>query len=194
MRALAAIVLFICVLPCAARATDPEDPTKEVFNQGVALYDAGKYEEAYKVFHSIEDENAAAAFNVGFMKRKGQGTQKDPAGAQEMFERTAKVGDPKSQAELGEMLMNGEAGEPNPKAAAQWLTFAAAAHHPIAEFELGELYESGRGVPQDLALARELYADAAARDVPGAKDHLAALQPAPSAAPAETPPPKTTGP
>jgi len=195
MRLLMPIAVCILMLPAFAKATDPENPTKEVFDRGIALYDAGKFEDAYKIFRSIEDEDVAAAFNVGFMKRKGQGTQRDPKGAEERFERAAKVGDPKSMAELGEMLMNGEAGKADPKAAARWLAFAAAAHHPIAEFELGELYESGRGVPQDLTIAGELYADAAARGVPGAKERLAALpHPAPSNRPAEGPPRKSASP
>jgi TPR repeat protein len=195
MRPWTVVAVCICLLPAMAKASDPENPTKETFDRGIALYDAGKYEDAYKVFHSIEDEDVAAAFNVGFMKRKGQGTQKDPKGAEERFERAAKVGDPKSMAELGEMLLQGEAGKPDPKAAARWLAFAAAAHHPIAEFELGELYESGRGVPKDLAVAGELYADAAARGVPGAKERLAALPlPAPSAPPAQGSPRKSTSP
>lgn len=193
MRILGAVALCICVSLAGARASDPEDPTKDTFNRGVALYDAGKYDEAYKVFHSIEDENVSAMHNVAWMRRKGQGTKKDLEGAAEMYKRAAMAGDPLSQADLGDMLLNGEVEDADPRAAAQWLTLAAAAHHPVAEFELGELYETGRGVEKDLAIARELYTDAAARGVPGAKERLAALQPlpppqAPSAAPAEQTP------
>jgi|SRR5579871_2386985 len=180
-----------CVLIASARAEDAEDPTKGTFDHGVALYDAGQYAEAYKVFSSIDDENLAAMYNVAFMRRHGQGTEKDPKGAEEMYKRAAVI-DPRSQADLGEMLMNGEAGPPDPKAAANWLAQAAAAHHPVAEFELGELYETGRGVPKNLDAARELFTDAASRDVPGAKEHLAALPPGPerpSASPAPRTPP-----
>jgi TPR repeat protein len=57
---------------------------------------------------------------------------------------------------------------------------------------LAELYETGNGVEKDLAIARELYEDAAARGVPGAKQRLAALPPtppqAPNAAPTRKPP------
>lgn len=179
MRALGAAALCFCVSLAAAVAANPEDPTKDTFDRGVALYDAGKYEEAYKVFHSIEDENVSAMHNVAWMRRKGQGTKKDLEGAAEMYKRAAMAGDPLSQADLGDMLLKGEVEGSDPRAAAQWLTLAAAAHHPVAEFELGELYEAGRGVPQDMAVARELYADAASRGVPGAKERLAALPPAP---------------
>jgi TPR repeat protein len=170
--------LCICASFAIASASDLNDPTKETFDRGVVLYDAGRYEEAFKIFSSIEDENLAAMNNVAFMLRKGQGTKKDPQAAEETYERAAEGGNPRSQADLGEMLMNGEAGAPDPKAAAGWLTLASAAHHPIAEFELGELYEAGSGVTKNLDLARELFEDAAARGVPGAREHLAQLPPA----------------
>jgi len=175
MRVAGAVALCICVSLAGARPADPENPTKETFDHGVALYDAGKYAEAYKVFRSIEDENVSAMHNVAWMRRKGQGTKRDLEGAAEMYKRAAMAGDPLSQADLGDMLLKGEVSGANPRAAAQWLTLAAAAHHPVAEFELGQLYETGRGVEQDLAIARELYEDAAARGVPGAKERLASL-------------------
>src|SRR5215472_10666801 len=155
MRILAAVLACICVSLATAQAANPEDPTKDVFDHGVALYDAGKYEEAYKVFRSIEDENVSAMHNVAWMRRKGQGTKKDLEGAAEMYKRAAMAGDPLSQADLGEMLLKGEVAGANPNDAAQWLMLAAAAHHPIAEFELAELYEAGRGVPRDVVVARE---------------------------------------
>jgi TPR repeat protein len=175
MRATLPLAICVCVSLASARAGDSEDPTKDIFDKGVALYDAGKFEEAYKIFVSIDDENVAAMYNVAYMKRKGQGTAKDPRGAEDMYRLSAMAGDPRSQADLGEMLMVGEAGQPDMDEAAKWLTLAAAARHPVAEFELGELYEAGHGVQKDLEAARELYQDAAARGVPGAKDHLAAL-------------------
>jgi TPR repeat protein len=159
-----------------------EDPTKGEFDKAVALYDAGKFEDAYKIFESIDEENIAAMHNVALMRRNGQGTKKDPEGAEEMFEQGAMAGDPFSQAILGEMLLNGEAGPPDPKAAAGWLMLASYQHHPTAEFELGQLFATGRGVPKDIAMARQLLADAMARGVPGAKEQLATLPPAPPTA------------
>ena len=194
MRVLGAVILCFCISLSAGRAANPEDPTKDVFDQGVALYDAGKFEEAYKIFRSIEDENISAMHNVAWMRRKGQGTKRDLEGAAEMYKRAAMAGDPLSQADLGDMLLKGEVEGANPKAAAQWLTLAAAAHHPVAEFELGELYESGRGVPQDVEMARELYQEAASRGVPGAKERLAALPPAPSQTPSAPPVRKSPSP
>jgi TPR repeat protein len=190
MRRLPAFITCLCACVSFARADDLEGPSKPVFDEGVAAYDAGNYAEAYRLFSSIEDENLAAMRNVAYMRRSGEGTRRDPKGAEEMYERAARGGLPTAQADLGEMLMNGEAGKPNPAAAAAWLSLAAAAHHPVAEFELGELYEDGDGVDQDLGRARELYKDAAARGVPGAQERLASLDAShPGAAPARSTPP-----
>jgi TPR repeat protein len=88
------------------------------------------------------------------------------------------------------MLLNGEAGDPDPEAALPWLTKAVAAHHPIAEYRLGLLYEEGKVVEKNLTFARKLYMDAAARGVPGAKEHLDKLGgPVPGAQPAGAPAP-----
>src|SRR5689334_17867707 len=172
-RSLALLTFCACV--SFASGENFEGPSKPIFEKGLAAYDAGNYEQAYKIFSSIEDVDVAAMRNVAFMRRHGQGTKRDPKAAEEMYERAARAGLPTAQADLGEMLMNGEAGKPDPTKAAVWLALASAAHHPIAEFELGQLFETGTGIQQDLVQARKLYVDAVARGVPGAKEKLASL-------------------
>ena len=135
----------------------------------------GKYDEAFKIFKSIDEEDVAAMRNEGLMLRKGLGTQKDPKAAEDMLARAADAGLPTAQYDLAEMLMNGEAGKPDPKSALPWLTQAAAAHHPIAEYRLGRFYEEGTVVEKDLDFARTLYTQAAAAGVPDARERLVAL-------------------
>jgi TPR repeat protein len=166
-------------------AHDP-DEMKAIFDRGVVAYDAGRYEEAFSLFQSIDEEDVAAMRNEGLMLRKGQGTAKNPEAAEEMLQRAAEAGLPTAQYDLAEMLLNGEAGKPDPKAALPWLTRAVAAHHPIAEYRLGLLYEEGVVVDKNLELARALYASAAAAGVPGAKERLKAMTP-----PAKPPAPAT---
>lgn len=191
-RLTAAFLTGFCAafLGGCAIAHDTEE-LKSIFDQGVAAYDAGKYDEAFKLFHSIDDEDVAAMRNEGLMLRKGEGTAKDPKAAEDILERAAEVGLPTAQYDLAEMLLNGEAGDPDPKAALPWLTLAASAHHAIAEYRLGLLYEEGKVVDKDDHVARTLYASAAAAGVPGAKERLAALGgPVPGAQPPELPPAK----
>jgi len=185
--------MVFCACVSFAKAADDDaanpSPTKPVFDAGVKAYDAGDFAQAFKLFSSIDDTDLAAMRNVAFMLRHGQGTAKDPKAAEEMYLRAAQDGFPDAQADLGEMLMNGEAGPPDPIGAAPWLTAAASAHHAVAEFELGELFETGRGVRKDIEVARHLYTEAAARDVPGAKERLAALPPPPADANPDSSPP-----
>jgi TPR repeat protein len=157
---------------------------KDIFDRGVAEYDAGHYKEAFALFQSIDEEDVAAMRNEGLMLRTGKGVDKDPEAAEEILQRAAEAGLPTAQYDLAEMLLNGEAGEPDPKGALPWLIAAAAAHHPIAEYRLAILYEEGTVTEKNLAQARVLYTDAAARGVPGAAERLAKLGPA---APAPNP-------
>jgi TPR repeat protein len=178
------LVVLALVLLGGCAVVHDSDELKTIFDQGVAAYDAGKYEEAFNLFKSIDDEDVAALRNEGLMLRKGQGVAKDPAAAEEVLQRAAEEGLPTAQYDLAEMLLNGEAGDPDPKAALPWLTSAATAHHPIAEYRLGVLYEEGTVVEKNLDFARTLYADAASRGVPEAKVRLAKLGgPPPAVAP-----------
>ena len=162
---------------------------KSIFDSGVTAYDSGKYEEAFGIFKSIDEEDVAAMRNEGLMLRKGIGVAKDTKAAEDLLQRAAEAGLPTAQYDLAEMMMNGEAGDPDPKGALPWLTQAASAHHPIAEYRLGQIYEEGTLVEKDVRAARTLYGDAAAAGVPGAKERLAALGgPVPGAQPPEPPP------
>lgn len=181
---------------CASARSGPE--IAAVFDSGVAAYDAGRYEEAYKIWWSIRTEDLAAMRNVAFMLRRGQGVVADPGKALDIYEMAADAGLPTAQADLAVMLINGEAGKPDPRRALPYLQAAAAAQHPVAQFELGKLYEAGGPVPQDLEKARQLY-DAAARK--GVKDAAARLtvlgppqKPLPSPPQATITPPRAPAP
>jgi TPR repeat protein len=173
------IAACVCIPAAAAGAENLEGPTKQKFDSGVAAYDAGRYEEAFKIFSSIDDQNIAAMRNVALMERCGLGTAKDPKAAREEFEQAARAGMPTAQADLGEMLMLGEGGKADPEQAAEWLALAVAAHHPVAEFELAGLYETGQGVEKDPKLAHDLYTLASEHNVPGAKERLNGQAPPP---------------
>ena len=157
-----------------------------IFNSGVTAYDAGDYRKAFETWWELRYEDVAAMRNLGMMLRKGQGVEKDPKQAEELFLRAAQAGLPTAQADLADMLLKGEAGPPDLGAALPLLEAAAAAHHPMAQFQLGELYETGAPplVPQNLEVARQLYAAAADRGMKEAADRLKVVgPPAPVASP-----------
>lgn len=140
------------------------------FATGVAAYDAGDYQKAFKIWWELRFEDLAAMRNLGMMLRKGIGTEKNPKQAEEIYLRAAEVGMPTAQADLADMYLKGELGDPDLSAALPLLARAAAANHPGAQFQLGEFYETGAPplVPKDLEKARELYAAAAHSGMPEA--------------------------
>lgn len=155
----------------------------QVFDSGVAAYDAGRYDEAFKIWWGLQYEDVAAMRNIAMMLRRGQGTDRNPKRAMEIYERAAEAGLPTAQADLADMLLKGEGGKPDPKKALPLLRAAAAANHPIAQFQLGQMFETGAGglVPQNIEMARKLYAAAATRGMKEATQRLNALPPAPQA-------------
>jgi TPR repeat protein len=161
-----------------ARARDSAEIAK-IFDSGVAAYDAGNYEQAFKIWWDLRYEDLAAMRNLAVMLRKGQGVAKDPKEAEELFQRAAEAGLPTAQADLADMLLKGEAGPPDLASALPPLEAAAAANHPFAQFELGELYETGAPplLPQNLEMARRLYAAAASHGMKEAADRLRVVGP-----------------
>ena len=179
-KMLRAMPVLLALAGCASTVTT--ESLKTTFDQGVAAYDKGDYPTAYRIWSSIDDDDLAAMRNVAMMRRQGQGTKKDPKGAEAMYLKAAEAGLPTAQADLADMLLKGEAGPPDPKRALPLLEAAAAANHPIAQYELAQLYEAGTVVPRDLAVARNLYAAAASHGMQEAQRRLGVLGPAPAPA------------
>ena len=172
----AGLVLALTSQAATARTTQE---IAAVFDTGIAAYDAGNYEQAFKIWWDLQFEDLAAMRNVAMMLRKGQGVQRDPRKAEVIFERAARGGLPTAQFDLANMLLKGEAGDPDPKAALPLLQSAAKANHPIAQFQLAQMYETGANglVPVNLETARQLYAAAAASGIKDAADRLAIIGP-----------------
>jgi TPR repeat protein len=171
-------VILAGLLATPALARDGAEIAR-VFDSGVAAYDAGNYEQAFKIWWDLQFEDVAAMRNLGMMLRKGQGTAKDPAKAEEIYQRAAEAGLPTAQADLADMLLKGEAGPPDLERALPLLQAAAAANHPVAQFELGQLYETGAPplVLLNLDVARQLYAAAASHGMKQAAERAAFLGP-----------------
>jgi TPR repeat protein len=187
----ACLALAVGPASSALARTGPE--IAAAFNVGLAAYDAGDYEKAFKAWWDLQYEDLAAMRNVAMMLRKGQGTTKDPKKAEEIYQRAAEAGLPTAQADLADMLLKGEAGPPDLESALPLLQAAAAANHPVAQFQLGQLYETGAPplVVQNVELARQLYVAAASHGMKEAGARLAALGPAPSP-PVPSPPVQST--
>src|SRR5690348_891874 len=176
-----AAVLTLCAslamsMPAWARSSAE---IAAMFDSGVAAYDAGDYQKAFKIWWDLRYEDIAAMRNLAMMLRKGQGTEKDPKRAEELYLRAAEAGLPTAQADLADMYLKGELGPPDLARALPLLEAAAAANHPVAQFQLGQFYETGAPplVPQNLEVARQLYAAAAKHGMPEAAARSAYLGP-----------------
>ena len=193
------LAAVFCVLFAMPGLTNPAwgrtaEEIAATFNSGVAAYDAGDYEKAFRLWWELRYEDLAAMRNLGMMLRKGQGTEKDPKKAEEVYLRASEAGLPTAQADLADMYLKGELGPPDLGRALPLLEAAAAANHPVAQYQLGQFYETGAPplVPQNLETARQLYAAAASHGMPEAAARSAYLgAPAANAvtstAPAATP-------
>jgi TPR repeat protein len=175
----AAIVLAFCAclaIPAQARTSQE---IAAVFDSGVTAYDAADYQKAFKIWWDLRYEDVAAMRNLGMMLRKGQGTEKDPKKAEELYLRASEAGLPTAQADLADMYLKGELGPPDLARALPLLEAAAAANHPVAQYQLGQFYETGAPpyVPQNLEVARQLYAAAAKHGMPEAAARAAYLGP-----------------
>jgi TPR repeat protein len=174
---------FWVLCTCLAMAVPAQARTAAeiaaTFDSGVAAYDAADYEKAFKIWWDLRYEDIAAMRNLAMMARKGQGTQKDPKQAEELYLRASQAGLPTAQADLADMYLKGELGPPDLARALPFLEAAAAAHHPVAQYQLGQFYETGAPplVPQNLEVARQLYAAAARHGMPDAAARAAFLGP-----------------
>ncbi len=74
---------------------------------------------------------------------------------------SARAGDRKAQAMIGDLYRLGKGVARNPKAAVTWYEKAAREGHRGAQYMLGRMYDEGDGVPQDYLLAAKWYTLAA---------------------------------
>jgi len=211
-----ALALCTCLVLAAPVQARSSADIAAAFDSGVAAYDSGDYQKAFKIWWELRYEDVAAMRNLAMMLRKGQGTDKDAKKAEEFYLRASEAGLPTAQADLADMYLKGELGPPDLTRALPLLEAAAAANHPVAQYQLGQFYETGAPplVPQNLEVARQLYAAAAKHGMPEAATRSAYLGPpavehaqtasapavgpagasAPAAAPAPQPPDLRTKP
>ena len=96
---LTAFIWLGVAAPNPALARDSAEIAK-IFDSGVAAYDGGNYEQAFKIWWDLRYEDLAAMRNLAMMLRKGQGVAKDPKEAEELFQRAAEAGLPTAQASV----------------------------------------------------------------------------------------------
>ena len=94
--------------------------------------------------------------------RKGEGVEKDPAKAVELYRIVAETGNVWAKYQLAESYRKGEGIEKDPARAVELYRIAAETGNVWAKYQLAESYRKGEGVEKDPAKAVELYRLAAA--------------------------------
>jgi hypothetical protein len=119
--------------------------------------------EAYKWYvRAAKRGDAAAQNSLGIMCRDGgDGCEKNPKLAAQLFLLSALQGNPRAQYNLATMNLLGQGMRVNYKEAARWYEAAAKQNDMYAQNALATMYRFGMGVDRDPAKALELYQSAA---------------------------------
>ena len=166
-------ILLVAFLALGACATTTVAEKASRFDEGVAAYDAGDFETAYRIWNELAREDDLAAMrNVAQLLRQGKGVAKDSKRAFKLYMSAAEKGLVTAMANLGDMYLAGDGVDRNPQAAAAWYARAASAGLSLAQWKLAEMYDSGNGVPVDKARARGLLERAARNGYAPAQDKL----------------------
>jgi TPR repeat protein len=120
------------------------------------------------------DGDVPMAMNqLGWQYRTGKGVPIDTAEAKRRYQRSAELGDPTGESQLGWMYAHVD--PIDYQLALNWYRKAADQHDDAAENNIGYLYENGLGVAQDYRQAASWYQLAAATGFPRAQLHLGNL-------------------
>ncbi len=137
----AALLMLAFLLSGAAAAQD----------RGFEAYEAGRFEEAWKLLAAhAENGHARAQYVVGLMYAGGQGLEQSFYDAAKMYRKAAAQGHAGAQVNLGSLYEHCYGNGPcNAEAAADWYRKAAAQGDPTGQFNLAVMYATGRGVGAD---------------------------------------------
>lgn len=163
-----ALYLLALGLLCAPPAGHADEMAS-----GLADYQAGRYQEAYRIWLPLAKKgDANAQFNLGLLYRNGRGVKQDDREALIWFSRAAEQGMLDAQYNTGLMYMEGRGVAVSKIEAFKWWQLAAAKGHAPSEYNLGVLYAYGIATGVDVDKALALWKQAAAQGHKGARKAL----------------------
>ncbi|MEQ1755457.1 MAG: hypothetical protein ABL973_15145 [Micropepsaceae bacterium] len=168
--------VFVAAALLSGCATNIVAEKASRFDQGVAAYDSGDYQTAYRIWDELARDNDLAAMrNVAQLLRQGKGVEKDPKRAFKLYMEAAEKGLVTAMANVGDMYLSGEGVDKNAEAAAAWYARAATAGLSLAQWKLADMYDTGVGVQKDPARSRALLERAARNGYAPAQAKLKAM-------------------
>jgi len=147
------------LLPLALMLVAPVQAGTE---EGIAAFEAGDYERAYRELEpEAEAGDAEAQYYLGGMYWQGNGIEKDLQQARNWMEKAGRAGHVGAALELGYMYSNGIGIDVDKERAARLYREAADAGDPVAQRNLGLMYKEGEGVEKNYEQAAIWFREAA---------------------------------
>jgi uncharacterized protein len=186
MKRLLLSLLLSAALTSHAMAQDagnpaPPDPAQAdaaatpVFEDAVAYFEDGKYEDARRIAEPMAKAGDARAMAMmGALLQKGLGVTADPKAASDWFRQAAEKNHPGAAFSLAMMELDGSLGKPDTVDAAKWLAIATNGN-PDAQYNLGLVFAGRYGNEPDWPKAAEWFRKAAEQKVPEAEYNLGLL-------------------
>jgi hypothetical protein len=126
-------------------------------------------------YRLVEQGDAGAQFNLGWMYDNGQGVVQDYKEAIKWYRLAAEQGHANAQYNLGCLYDEGEGVVQDYKEAVKWYRLAAEQGVAQAQNNLGVMYANGRGVAQDYKKAVKWYRLAAEQGLADAQTNLGGM-------------------
>jgi len=131
-------------------------------DDGIELYHAGKYQQAFVVFNAESEKGDPAGQHLtASLYYQGLGVEKDLEAAVKLFKQAAKAGYLPSIANLGLMYMQGDGVEQDSSESFSYTKQAAELGDLQSIFNLGQFYRKGFGVEPNQQKAAQWYRAAA---------------------------------
>ena len=141
---------------------EPSSKPGYTIMDGVAFYEAGKFETAHDVFHNCaEAGDATAWFWLSTMHMNGDGIAVDKQTGFNCCLKAAEMGSIQAQTNLGVMYIQGDGVAEDIEAGLKWLCCAADAGDTGAQFNAATIMSAGKIVEKDLETAVKYYQMAA---------------------------------
>jgi hypothetical protein len=142
------LALVGCVT--ASIAALGEESPRQVFEAGVAAYQAENYGEAFEIWHALAERGLPGAqSNVGLLYSEGLGVEKDLELATTWFRHAARSDHAPAQYNLGLAYLTGSGTEKDDDRGLYWMRRSALQDYQPAQLRLAAMFRDGLGVPAD---------------------------------------------
>ena len=129
-----------------------------LYEEGKDLYDAKKYEQAFKkLLPAAQKGHKKAQYRVGRCYDKGHGVTEDNQKAYQWYLKASDQGNTDAMNSIGALYEYGHGVEQNYIKASEWYIKAADLGNAAAMTSVGRLYERGHGITQSYTRAMDWY-------------------------------------